>query len=122
PTIGSSKVTASKIAANAVTTAKIANTAVTANKLDTNAVTTAKIANGAVTASKLNQMSASTGQVLKWNGSAWAPAADANTTAPTGAAGGLLAAPPPYPTIGSSKVTAAKIAANAVTTAKIANT
>ena len=29
---------------------------------------------GAVTASKLAQMSASTGQVLKWNGSAWAPA------------------------------------------------
>jgi len=28
---------------------------------------------GAITASKLNQMSATTGQVLKWNGTTWAP-------------------------------------------------
>ncbi|WP_148285357.1 hypothetical protein [Flavobacterium sp. B17] len=38
-----------------------------------NAVTSAKIADGAVTASKLNQMSATSGQVLGWNGTTWAP-------------------------------------------------
>ncbi|MFC3813264.1 hypothetical protein [Lacihabitans lacunae] len=39
-------------------------------------VTTAKLADGAVTAAKLNQMAATTGQVLKWNGTAWAPASN----------------------------------------------
>jgi hypothetical protein len=51
-----------------------------------NAVTTAKIADGNITAVKLNNMSATNGQVLKYNGAAWAPAIDANTnyTAGTG--------------------------------------
>ncbi|OJV26252.1 MAG: hypothetical protein BGO32_02270 [Bacteroidetes bacterium 37-13] len=44
-----------------------------------NAVTSAKIANGTILAEDLNQMSATNGQVLKWNGSAWAPAADNNS-------------------------------------------
>ncbi|MPS74973.1 MAG: hypothetical protein E2590_17730 [Chryseobacterium sp.] len=44
-----------------------------------NAVTSAKIADGAVTASKLNQMSATSGQVLGWNGTAWAPTASDST-------------------------------------------
>ncbi|MFM7158160.1 MAG: hypothetical protein ACKO0Y_10145, partial [Bacteroidota bacterium] len=39
-------------------------------------VTTVKLANGAVTAAKLNQMSATNGQILKWNGTTWAPAND----------------------------------------------
>ena len=64
--IDNNAVTEPKIAANAVTTAKIAD----------NAVTTAKIANSAVTTAKLNQSGAANGQVLKWNGTAWAPAAD----------------------------------------------
>ncbi|MFM7340520.1 MAG: hypothetical protein ACKO2H_10450, partial [Bacteroidota bacterium] len=34
------------------------------------------IRNGAVTAAKLNQMGATTGQILKWNGTTWAPALD----------------------------------------------
>ena len=52
----------------------------------TSAVTTIKIADGNVTAVKLNSMAATNGQVLKYNGTAWAPAADANTayTAGTG--------------------------------------
>ena len=41
-----------------------------------NSVATAKLANGAVTAPKLSDMGAASGQVLKWNGTAWAPAAD----------------------------------------------
>lgn len=41
----------------------------------------------------------STNQVLKWNGAAWAPANDVDTTAPTGAAGGDLDGTYPDPTI-----------------------
>jgi hypothetical protein len=63
---------------NDLTTASTAAGEVTgpfsALQIAANAVTTAKIANGAVTASKLAQMSATSGQVLRWNGSAWAPA------------------------------------------------
>ncbi|WP_343692221.1 hypothetical protein [Chitinophaga sp.] len=36
------------------------------------------IANGAVTGSKIAQAGATSGQVLKWNGTTWAPAADDN--------------------------------------------
>jgi hypothetical protein len=42
------------------------------------------VKDGAVTAAKLNQMGASSGQVLKWNGSAWAPGTDN-----TGGGGGV---------------------------------
>ncbi|HRE59056.1 MAG TPA: hypothetical protein PLW09_14670, partial [Candidatus Kapabacteria bacterium] len=53
----------------------VANNAITTSKiLDAN-VTTPKLADAAVTASKLNQMGAADGQVLTWNGTAWAPAA-----------------------------------------------
>ncbi len=49
-----------------------------------NAVTTAKIADGNVTAAKLNSMGAANGQVLKYNGTAWVPVADDNTTYTSG--------------------------------------
>ncbi len=52
----------------------------TALTISNNAVTTAKIADGNVTALKLNSMSATNGQVLKFNGTNWAPAADASNT------------------------------------------
>ena len=55
---------------------EISTGAVISDKIANNAVTTDKIANGAVTTAKLNQSGASNGQVLKWNGSAWAPAND----------------------------------------------
>ena len=42
--------------------------------LATGGVATTHIADGAVTAAKLNSMSATSGQYLKYNGSAWAPA------------------------------------------------
>lgn len=66
-----------QIDANAVGSAEIANGAVGPTELADNAVTTAKIANGAVTAAKLDDMNAANGQVLKWNGTAWAPANEA---------------------------------------------
>jgi hypothetical protein len=46
----------------------------------TDGVDTTNIKNGAVTAAKLNDMSATTGQVLVYNGSAWAPAPTTNGT------------------------------------------
>jgi hypothetical protein len=74
--IADNAVTTSKIADNAVTSGKIADGAVGTLELANNAVTTAKISNGAVTAVKLDNMGATSGQVLKWNGTTWAPAAD----------------------------------------------
>ena len=41
------------------------------------AISTLKLARGSVTSEKLNAMGATNGQVLKWNGTAWIPAADA---------------------------------------------
>jgi hypothetical protein len=110
--IQDANVTAAKLGSNAVTTAKIQDGAVTAAKLDAtyltanqtitlsgdlsgsgttgiaatianSAVTTAKINDGAVTMAKIAQAGATSGQVIKWNGSAWAPAADS-----TGGGGG----------------------------------
>ncbi len=50
----------------------------------TNSITTEKIlANGTVTGAKIAQAGATSGQALKWNGTTWAPAADA-----TGGGGG----------------------------------
>ncbi|PXX26792.1 hypothetical protein C7972_10886, partial [Arenibacter sp. ARW7G5Y1] len=45
--------------------------------IENDAVTSAKIANAAILAEDLNQMGAANDQVLKWNGTNWAPAADA---------------------------------------------
>lgn len=52
-------------------------------QIKNNAVGTAEIANGAVNGSKIAPLGAASGQVLKWNGSVWAPADD-NTTTTTG--------------------------------------
>lgn len=57
------------ISNNAVTTVKISNAAITIDKL----------ANAAVTGNKLHQMGAQNGEVLKWNGTLWAPGTDDNT-------------------------------------------
>ncbi len=65
-----------QIKPNVVTSAEIADNAVGSSEIADNAVNTAEIANGAVTAAKLANMGAANGQVLKWNGTAWAPAAD----------------------------------------------
>ncbi len=66
-----------ELADGAVTTPKIADGAVSTAKIADNSVNTSKIANGAVTGAKINDMGANSGQVLKWNGSTWAPAQDA---------------------------------------------
>lgn len=51
----------------------IKDTGIVAAKIATGAVTSSKIANGTIVAADLNQMGAASGQVLKWNGTAWAP-------------------------------------------------
>jgi hypothetical protein len=45
-------------------------------ELTNNSVGTANIINGAVTGAKINNMGAANGQVLKWNGTEWAPGLD----------------------------------------------
>lgn len=49
---------------------------ITSQFIQNGAIQTIDIANGAINAAKLNDMGASDGQILKWNGSAWAPATD----------------------------------------------
>jgi hypothetical protein len=66
PTIGDGKVTSAKIADATIAPTDLANNAVTSDKINA----------GAVTGVKISQMSATEGQVLKWNGSAWAPEQD----------------------------------------------
>jgi hypothetical protein len=55
----------------------IKDTGIVAAKIATGAITTAKLAAAAVTAAKLAQMGAASGQILRWNGTAWAPANNA---------------------------------------------
>jgi hypothetical protein len=49
--------------------------------LNDSGVTSSKLADASVTMAKINQAAASSGQVIKWNGTAWAPAADNDNTA-----------------------------------------
>lgn len=58
----------------------IANNAVTTVKIANDAVTTAKIPDGAVTMPKIAQAGAASGQVIKWNGTSWAPGSDDGST------------------------------------------
>lgn len=56
----------------------------------------------------LAQQSATTGQVLKWNGTAWTPG-DVGSSVPTGPAGGDLSGTYPNPTLAPNKVTTSHI-------------
>ncbi len=75
--IKANAVTSAEIADNAVGSSEILDGSVTSAELAANAATTVKIADQAVTGAKIDDMGASSGQVLKWNGVTWAPAADA---------------------------------------------
>jgi hypothetical protein len=65
-----------QIADNAITTAKIGVNQVTGLHILGNTITDAHVADGALSASKLKASGASNGQVLKYNGANWTPAAD----------------------------------------------
>jgi hypothetical protein len=66
-----------QLGAGVVGSTELADNAVTNAKLADNAVNTAELADDAVTMAKIAQAGASSGQVIKWNGTDWAPAADA---------------------------------------------
>ncbi|MBN1925389.1 MAG: hypothetical protein JW798_06110 [Prolixibacteraceae bacterium] len=117
-------VTEVKIGSNAITKDKIADEVVTEEKLADNSVTSDKIYDGAVSGAKLARDGATIGQVRKWDGVTWAPAADdtgPGESTPAGPAGGDLGGAYPDPLIGEGKVTSGKIANNAVTTEKLAH-
>ena len=98
-------VTATMLASDSVTTAKITDANVTAAKLAADSVETAKIVNAAVTAAKLAADSVETAKIVDSNVTAAKLASDSVTTAK----------------ILDANVTDAKLAANSVTNAKIAD-
>lgn len=95
--LANSAVDTTKLATDAVTTAKIINGAVDTSKLAPDAVTTAKILDGTITGpdvasstiplNALNQSGCSTDDVIKWGGSFWV-CGTAGTGDVTQAAGG----------------------------------
>jgi uncharacterized protein YjbI with pentapeptide repeats len=98
-------VTATMLASDSVTTAKITNANVTAAKLASDSVETAKIVDANVTAAKLAADSVTTAKIVDSNVTAAKLASDSVTTAK----------------ILDANVTDAKLAANSVTNAKIAD-
>ncbi len=91
-------VTGIKIAGNAIDSSKMATGAVTSRIILDGAVNTVDIATAAVTMAKIAQAGATSGQIIKWNGSAWAPANDggsgvaaiSNDTSTTAITGGNI--------------------------------
>ena len=107
-------VTATMLASDSVTTAKITNANVTAAKLASDSVETAKIVDANVTAAKLAADSVTTAKILDSNVTAAKLASDSVTTAK------ILDANVTDAKLASNSVTNAKIADSAVDTAEIA--
>ena len=64
------------IANNAVNSAKIADGSITSADVASGTITSTHIADGTILATDLNDMGATNGQILKYNGTTWVPAAD----------------------------------------------
>jgi hypothetical protein len=132
-------VTTGKLANFAVSTAKLADAGVTSAKIADGSVATADVADGAVTSAKiadgtvaladLGQNGCGGSQVLKWNGAAWACAADQDTnsggTVTSVATGAGLSGGPITATgtvsVANGGIATGMLADGAVTSAKIAN-
>jgi hypothetical protein len=108
-------VTATMLAADSVTTAKILNANVTAAKLASDSVETAKIVDANVTAAKLAADSVTTAKITDSNVTAAKLAADSVTTVK------ILDANVTEAKLASNSVTNAKIADSAVNTAELAD-
>jgi len=108
-------VTATMLASDSVTTAKITNANVTAAKLASDSVETAKIVDANVTAAKLATDSVTTAKIVDSNVTAAKLASDSVTTAK------IVDANVTDAKLASNSVTNAKIADSAVDTAEIAN-
>jgi len=107
------------LALASVTNDRIADNAVTASKIADGSIVSADIADAAVTMPKINQSGAMVGQVMKWTGTAWAPASDSAGGPPSGSAGGDLSGTYPGPTIANNAITSAKIQDGSVGTSDI---
>jgi len=82
PTVTNNAITSAKILDGTITNLDILDGTLVTADLANNSVTDAKVAN--VAPAKLLQGGASTNQVLKWNGTAWAPGTDNTGSGVTG--------------------------------------
>jgi trimeric autotransporter adhesin len=132
-------VTTQKVADNTITSAKIADATITGADIAPTTITGGNIANTTITAEKLAASGATSGQILKYNGTAWVPAADDagagatptlsngqiligdGTTNAAAALSGDATLSAGVLTISTDAVTTPKIAAGAVDGSKIAD-
>ena len=128
PKLANLAVSTPKLVDGAVTSAKIADGGIATADLAGGAVTSAVIADGTVALADLGQNGCTPGQILKWNGAAWACAADVDTNSggavtsvATGAGltGGPITATGTV-AVASGGITTALLADGAVTSPKVA--
>ncbi len=133
PTVANNAITSAKILDGAIATTDLADGSVSSAKIADGTIGTADLANASVTDAKisnvapekLTQSGATTNQVLKWNGTAWAPQTDTqgvtSITAGTGLSGGTIISAGTI-AIATNGVTATELRSDAATDANRAVT